>query len=158
MELQRIESERAKVRQLSGLNNQEPVRLNSNEREGNSLDHVAAALGISRDRWYKLKTVFERADLRKKATQFGSEEDAVGLNSDPPGKSLDHVAAALGISRKTAHFPRERENPSPEPLPAKKPARYSHAEPLSFGNRCKYSSFGPDCSRRALNALSVEMC
>ena len=106
----------------------------------------------------------ERADLRKKATQFGSEEDTVGLNSDPPGKSLDHVAASLGISRdrwyklNTAHYPRERENSPSEPPPANKPARYSHAEPRSFGWRCKLSPFGPDCSTAALRGLSVEMC
>ena len=34
--------------------------LNSNE-PGNTLDAVAASLGISRDRWYKIKTIFERA-------------------------------------------------------------------------------------------------
>lgn len=59
MELQRIESERAKQRQgtRSDLGN---VRLDSNE--SNTLENVAASLGISRDRWYKLKTIFEKAE------------------------------------------------------------------------------------------------
>ena len=61
MELQRIEGERAKKRQLASLKNQEVVRLDSNERDGNALDAVAASLGISRDRWFKLKTIFTKA-------------------------------------------------------------------------------------------------
>ena len=106
----------------------------------------------------------ERAALRRKATQNNEEGRAVDLKSDQQGRTLDHVAASLGISRdrwyklKTAHYPRERENSPSEPPPANKPARYSHAEPRSFGWRCKLSPFGPDCSTAALRGLSVEMC
>jgi hypothetical protein len=58
MELQRIESERAKGRMEAG----KEVDPDLNSDQGRTLDHVAASLGISRDRWYKLKTVFERAE------------------------------------------------------------------------------------------------
>lgn len=59
MELQRIESERAKRRQgaRTDLDN---IRLDSSE-SGKSDEHVAASLGISRDRWFKLKTIFTKA-------------------------------------------------------------------------------------------------
>lgn len=45
MELQRIEGERAALRQKAGLKIDLP--LNSKEGSGESLDHVAAALGIT---------------------------------------------------------------------------------------------------------------
>ena len=56
--MQRIESERAKRRQ-GARTDLGDISLIPNE--GNTLDAVAASLGISRDRWYKLKTIFERA-------------------------------------------------------------------------------------------------
>ena len=36
--------------------------MNSKEREGESLDAVAESLGISRDRWYKLRKIFTKAE------------------------------------------------------------------------------------------------
>lgn len=62
-ELQRIEAERAARRRRATQNNEaaKAVSLNSNEQDGNTLDAVASCLGISRDRWYKIKTIFERA-------------------------------------------------------------------------------------------------
>lgn len=58
--MQRIEAERAKRRQgaRTDLGN---IPMNSKEGSGESIDAVAASLGISRDRWYKIKTIFERA-------------------------------------------------------------------------------------------------
>jgi ParB-like chromosome segregation protein Spo0J len=87
MELQRIEAERAAMRRKATQNNEsgKAVDLNSDHQEGRSLDHVAASLGISRDRWYKLKTIFEKAES-------GDEEAAELLKALDAGDISVHKA------------------------------------------------------------------
>jgi hypothetical protein len=69
--LQRIEAERAALRRRATQNNEaaKAVSLNSNEQDGNTLDAVAASLGISRAQWYKLRSVFEKAQGGKKLSK-----------------------------------------------------------------------------------------
>lgn len=69
-ELQRIERERNRLKQAAAAAatnsklgrdaNEETLSLNSNE-ASQSLADVAETLGISRDRWYKIRTIFEKA-------------------------------------------------------------------------------------------------
>jgi hypothetical protein len=71
-ELQRIEAERAALRRRATQNNEAARAVPMNSKElGESLDAVAASLGISRDRWYKIRTVFERAHKRDPAAEPG---------------------------------------------------------------------------------------
>ncbi|NCB53158.1 MAG: hypothetical protein EOM54_14980 [Clostridia bacterium] len=60
--MQRIETERAAIRRRATQNNDTAKAVPMNSKElGESLDAVASSLGISRDRWYKIRTIFERA-------------------------------------------------------------------------------------------------
>ena len=60
MELQKVEGERAKRRQLASLKNQDVVEPNLAQRERTD-EHVASELGMSAAQWKKLKTVFQKA-------------------------------------------------------------------------------------------------
>ena len=60
MELQKVEAERARLRQLANLKNQDVVEPNLAQRERTD-EHVASELGLSAAQWKKLKTIFQKA-------------------------------------------------------------------------------------------------
>lgn len=84
-ELQRIEAERAAARKrATQFGGEGTVPLNSKE-PGESLDAVAASLGISRDRWYKIRTVFEKAQSGDpEAQELMKAEVIFSLAVSPP--------------------------------------------------------------------------
>ena len=107
-ELQRIEAERALRRKSEGGKGGVKDELNS-AHLGRTDEHVAESLGISRDRWYKLRKIFTKAEEGDEEAQEMLKAVATGRPSPPLRTTwenlgccespLPRVVLARGISK-----------------------------------------------------------